>query len=64
MSKSIDQLVDKDDHLVEFIWPCQGGLTLIRWFSDPLTLKTQQLQSKESAEWVKQGLLINGYHQT
>ena len=64
MSKLIDQLVDKHDHLIEFIYPCQGGQTLVRWFSDPLTLKTHQLLPKESADWVKAGLLKNGYHQT
>jgi hypothetical protein len=64
MSKLIDQLVDKDDHLVEFIYPCQDGQTLVRWFSDPLTLKNQQLLPKESADWVKQGLLKDGYHHT
>jgi hypothetical protein len=64
MSKLIDQLVDKEGHLIEFIHPCQGGQTLVRWFSDPLTLKTQQLLPKESAQWVKQGLLRDGYHQT
>lgn len=64
MSKLIDQLVDNADHLIEFIHPCQDGQTLVRWFSDPLTLKTQQLLPKESADWVKQGLLRNGYHQT
>jgi len=64
MSKLIDQLVDKHDHLIEFIHPCQDGQTLVRWFSDPLTLKTQQLLPKESADWVKQQLLRTDYHQT
>ena len=68
MSKLIDQLVDNHGHLIEFIYPCQGGQTLVRWFTaDDLTTwayKTQQLLSKESADWVKQGLLRDGYHQT
>ena len=64
MSKLIDQLVDKEGHLIEFIWPCQAGQTLVRWFTDVNTLKTQQLLPKESADWVKQGLFRNGYHQT
>ena len=64
MSKLIDQVVDKEGHLIEFIHPCQDGRTLVRWFSNPLTLKTQQLLPKESADWVKKGLFRNGYHQT
>ena len=66
MSKLIDQLVDKHDHLIEFIYPCEAGQTLVRWFSqtDPLTFKTQQLLPKDSADWVRAGLLRNGYHQT
>lgn len=63
MSKLIDQLVDNHGRLVEFIYPCQHGQTLVRWFSQ-LTLTTQQLLPKESADWVKQGLLRDGYHQT
>ena len=64
MSKSIDQFVDNQAHLIEFIWPCQGGQTLVRWFPDENTLKAQQLLPKDSADWVKAGLLKNGYHQT
>jgi hypothetical protein len=64
MSKLIDQLVDKHDHLIEFIYPCHAGQTLVRWFTDPLTIKAQQLLPKDSADWVKQGLLRSGYHQT
>lgn len=64
MSKSIEQLTDKHNHLVEFIWPCYYGQTLVRWFVDPITVKTQQLLPKRSANWVKSGLLKNGYHIT
>ena len=64
MTRLIDQLTDCHDHLVEFIWPCQYGQTLVRWFTDPNTLKTQQLLPKRSANWVKQGLLRDGYHHT
>jgi hypothetical protein len=64
MSKLIDQFVDKDGHLIEFIYPCHDGQTLVRWFTDEKTLKTQQLLTKESADSVKQGLLRDGYHQT
>jgi len=64
MSKTIDQLIDDKQHLVEFIYPCQQGQTLVRWFTDFNTLKTQCLLPKDSADWVKQGLLRGGYHQT
>jgi len=64
MSKTIDQFVDDHGHLVEFICPCQGGQTLVRWFPDENALKAQQLLPKDSADWVKADLLKNGYHQT
>jgi hypothetical protein len=64
MGKNIDQLIDKEGHLIEFIHPCAGGNVLVRWFTDVNTLKTQQLLPKDKAAWVKQGLLRNGYHQT
>jgi hypothetical protein len=64
MSKLIDQLLDQHGHLVEFIWPCHEGQTLVRWFTDETTFKTQQLLPKDRADWVKDGLLRNGYHQT
>ncbi len=64
MPKNIDQLIDDKGHLVEFIYPCQDAKTLIRWFSDEKTLKTQQLVPKESGDWVKNGLIKYGYHYT
>jgi len=64
MSKLIDQLVDEHGHLIEFIWPCEGGQTLVRWFPDENTLKALQLLPKDSADWVRDGLLRHGYHQT
>lgn len=62
--KAIEQLIDKENHLIEFISPCGQGETLIRWFQNPDTLKTQQLCPKDSADWVKESLLRNGYHIT
>lgn len=64
MPKTIEQLVDQHDHLIEFIWPCEHGQTLVRWFHNPTTFKTQQLLPPDSAEWVKRGLLKHGYHIT
>jgi hypothetical protein len=64
MAKIIEQLIDKQGHLIEFIWPCHDGQTLVRWFTDEATLKTHQLLPKESADWVKRGLLNDGYHIT
>jgi hypothetical protein len=64
VTKLIDQLVDRHDHLIEFIWPCHDGQTLVRWFTNPTTFNTQQLLPPDNADWVKQGLLKDGYHVT
>ena len=66
MPKNIEQLIDEQGHLIEFIWPCSNGETLVRWFTDVNTLKTQQLLPPDSADWVKQGLLKaeSPYHYT
>lgn len=64
MNKTIQQFVDNRDCLIEFIQPCHNGETLVRWWTDPHTFKTQQLLPKDSAEWIKDNLRRNGYHQT
>jgi|GEM_PF-5339517 len=64
MSKTIQQLIDAQGHLIEFIYPCARGEVLVRWFTDINTLKTQQLLPKDKADWLKQSLLKDGYHYT
>ena len=66
MPKSIDQLIDDKGHLVEFIYPCARGYTLVRWFEQAITmhLLRQQLLPRDKADWVKNGLIKYGYHYT
>lgn len=64
MAKSIEQLTDKYGHLIEFICPCADGQVLVRWFTHENHIHAHQLLPPDSADWVKAGLLKNGYYYT